>query len=379
MLICNAKVLLKGVFVSNCCVRTQNGRIVEISADLIEQPGEQLVDAAGQMLVPGFVDVHIHGYGGKDTMDGREAIEHMARGLVKHGVTGFLPTTMAASIEDTRNSLQAAHDLMQREPNGSRVLGCHLEGPFLSTSKKGAQPAQFIIEPTMENYLKIADGLEDAAKLMTIAPEMEGATQLISALRDKMALSAGHTDASIDQMEQGADAGITQVTHLFNGMNSLTHRAPGVPGAALTDERIHAQMIADLLHLHPATLKLAWLSKGAEGCILITDAMEATGMPDGQYKLGANDVTVKNREARLADGTIAGSTLTLDRAVRNMIQTVGVPAEQAIAMATSTPADSIGETERGRIEVGNHADLVLLDADYEVVATIVAGEFAYQR
>lgn len=379
MLICNAKTLFDGKFVNDLCVRVAGGHIAELGAGLEPKQDEQVLDAKGAMLAPGFVDIHIHGYGGMDTMNGKEAMRHMAKGLVRHGVTGFLPTTMAAAIDDTRASLRAAHELMDERPDGARVLGCHLEGPFLNTAKKGAQPPQFIIEPTMDNYLKIAGGLEDAVKLMTIAPEVPGALELIRALSGKTALSAGHTDANVDQMEQAVEAGITQVTHLFNGMNPLNHRAPGVPGAALSDARIRVQIIADLLHLHRAVLKLSYLAKGQDGCLLITDAMEATGMPDGQYMLGANHVTVKNREARLADGTIAGSTLTLDRAVRNMVKVVGVPPEQAIHMASTAPANAIGEPMRGRIALDAHADLVLLDDEFEVLATIVGGELAYRK
>ncbi len=379
MLICNARALIGGEFVKGLSLRLREGRIAEIGSELVQAPGEPVIDATELLVIPGFIDIHIHGYGGQDTMNGRAAIAHMAQGLVRHGVTGFLPTTMAASYEDTRAALSAARELTHEGPMGARVLGCHLEGPFLNAAKKGAQPGQFIFPASMENYLKIAKGLEDAVKLVTIAPDIEGALELIQALRGQTALSAGHTDASVDQMRQAVESGVSQVTHLFNGMNALSHRAPGVPGAALTMDEIRVQIIADLLHLHPTTLKLAWRAKGADGCLLITDAMEATGMPDGQYKLGANDVTVKNREARLSDGTIAGSTLTMERAVRNMAQVVGVPLEQAIHMATAAPADAIGETERGRIAVGNHADLALLDANGEVAMTIVGGETAYMR
>lgn len=378
MLICNAQVLTERGLLRGISVRTANGRIQEMG-ELVVREDETVIEGEGCVLSPGFIDIHIHGYGGQDTMYGRAAIEHMARGLVRHGVTGFLPTTMAAPYDETRSALSAARDVMGAEPVGARVLGCHLEGPFLNIIKKGAQPGQFIFPPSMENYLKIAEGLEDAVKLMTVAPEVEGATALIEALRSKLALSAGHTDATVDQVGRAADAGVTQVTHLFNGMNALTHRAPGVPGAALTDARIRVQIIADLLHLHPVALKLAYLSKGADGCLLITDAMEATGMPDGQYKLGANDVFVKNSEARLWDGTIAGSTLTMDRAVKNMIEHVGVPAAEALRMATRSPTDAISEAHRGRLLPGHHADMVLLDGAYEVVCTIVGGEIAYQR
>ena len=379
MLIRNASALIARDLCPNTDIRFENGKITMIGKDLAPLAGENVLEAEGKILSPGFVDIHIHGYGGKDTMNGKDHIAFMAKGLVKHGVTGFLPTTMADDYEKTREALKGAFELMNDEPVGTRVLGCHLEGPFLNVAKKGAQPAQYIYPGTMENYLRIAKDYESAVKLMTIAPEPFDNMALISALGGKFALSAGHTDATVDEMDKAAAAGISQVTHLFNGMNPLNHRNPGVPGAALTDERIGVQIIADLLHLHRDILKLAWRAKGADLCYLITDAMEATGMPDGEYMLGANHVTVKNREARLADGTIAGSTLTLDLAIRNMHKVVGVPLAQALYMASTAPANSIGENERGRLEIGAHADLTLLDADLEVEMTIVGGEIAYKR
>lgn len=379
MLICNALTLIDDGFIKDAAVRIENGRIIEIGEALAQQCGEQTIDAAGGYLVPGFIDIHIHGYGGKDTMNGKQHIKSMAAGLVKHGVTGFLPTTMAAAYTDTREALRGAAELMYETHDGANVLGCHLEGPFLNVSKKGAQPEQFIFPPSMENYLKIADGLEHAVKLMTIAPEIDGAMELISQLSKKTQLSAGHTNASSDEIAASASAGISQVTHLFNAMNPLSHRAPGVAGAALVDPRIGTQIIADLLHLHKNILRLAWLAKGKERCYLITDAMEATGMPDGQYMLGANHVTVINGKARLSDGTIAGSTLTMDRAIKNMVEVVGTPLEQAVYMASTAPANSIGETERGRIAPLAHADLAILNRDLGVDMTIVGGNIRYKK
>ena len=310
-------------------------------------------------------------------MDGGDAVKRMAAWLPRTGVTAFLPTTMCDSLENTRGALAGVRRAMD-EPAGARVLGTHLEGPFLNASRKGAQPERYVKNPSLDAYARIVEDYEALPRVLTIAPETEGAVELIEILRDKLALSAGHTDATCEQFLQAADAGITQVTHLFNAMSPFTHRAPGVAGGALADERIRVQLIADLVHLHPVALKVAWRAKGAAGCLLITDSMAATGMPDGDYRLGANLVLVRSSVARLENGALAGSTLTMDRAVRNMVKAVGVPEAEALRMASEYPCQSIGEKERGRIEPGMLADLVLLDGDYTPLVTISAGEVIYR-
>lgn len=355
-------------------LRVENGRVSGLGVSPL--PGEEVLTC--HLLSPGFIDIHIHGCMGHDTMHGEVHVGFMAQALPRFGVTAFVPTTMAASLEDTRSALSGVCRAMERL-EGARVLGCHLEGPFLNPARKGAQPSQFILPPSLADYRRIVQGMDHAVRLMTIAPEMPGAEDLIQALSGGPALCAGHTDASCEQMARAVHLGVSQATHLFNGMNAFSHRAPGVPGAALTLKQVRVQLIADLLHLHPTALKLAWSCKGPQGCILITDAMEAAGMPDGQYTLGANQVFVKDGEARLAQGNLAGSTLTMDRAVRNMAGPAGAGLARALRMATRNPADSLGLSSMGRVAVGAAADLVLLDPDLQVERTLVQGRTVYRR
>ena len=374
MVITNARVLAGGKILKDAEVLISGGRIEAVGKDL---KGAKKLDARGALLAPGFVDLHIHGCAGDDSMDGGDAVRRMAAWLPRTGVTAFLPTTMCDSLENTREALAGVRRAMEN-PNGASVLGTHLEGPFINAARKGAQPERFVKAPSLDAYACLVEGYETLPRVMTIAPEQEGALELIEILKDKVALSAGHTDATCEQFFSAVDFGLTQVTHLFNAMSPFTHRAPGVAGGALADERVRVQLIADLVHLHPAALKVAWRAKGAAGCLLITDAMAATGMPDGDYRLGPNLVQVRGGVARLEGGALAGSTLTLDRAVRNMVKAVGVPEAEALRMASEYPCDSIGEKERGRIALGCRADLVLLDGDYTPLITLVGGETVYR-
>jgi N-acetylglucosamine-6-phosphate deacetylase len=374
VIITNARVLAKGKIVRGADVSVEDGRIRAVGANL---SGGEVIDARGALLAPGFVDLHIHGCAGDDAMDGGDAVARMAEWLPRTGVTAFLPTTMCDSLEKTRRALEGVRRA-QAAPKGATVLGAHLEGPFLNTARKGAQPERYVMAPTLDAYARIAEGYEALPRILTIAPEVDGAIELIRLLQDNLVLSAGHTDATCEQVLEAADAGLTQTTHLFNAMSPFSHRAPGAVGAALSDPRIRVQLIADLVHLHPVALKVAWAAKGAARCLLITDAMAATGMPDGDYRLGANIVQVRGGVARLEGGALAGSTLTMDRAVHNMVRVVGVPEVEALRMASEYPCDAIGERERGRIELGMVADLVLLDCDYTPSLTIARGEVVYR-
>jgi N-acetylglucosamine-6-phosphate deacetylase len=374
MIITNARVLAGGKILKDAEVLISGGRVEAVGKDL---KGARKLDARGALLAPGYVDLHMHGCAGDDAMDGGDAIKRMARWLPRTGVTAFLPTTMCDSLENTRGALAGVRRAMEN-PDGAMVLGTHLEGPFLNVARKGAQPERFVKAPSLDAYARLVEGYEALPRVLTIAPEQEGALGLIEILKDKIALSAGHTDATCEQFMEAVDAGITQVTHLFNAMSPFSHRAPGVAGGALADERVRVQLIADLVHLHPAALKVAWRAKGAAGCLLITDAMAATGMPDGDYRLGPNLVQVRCAVARLEGGALAGSTLTMDRAVRNMIKAVGVSETEALRMASEYPCDAIGEKERGRIALGCRADLVLLDGDYTPLVTLVGGEIVHR-
>ncbi len=379
MIIQNATVFTGEQMIERTNVRFEDGIIQEIGTDLTPKAGEKQWDAQGKVLAPGFIDIHIHGYAGRDSMEGEEAILEMASGMTRHGVTGFLPTTVSATIEETHFCVMGTKKAMARQHNGSKVLGCHMEAPFLNINKKGAQRGDTLLAPSLEDYKRMTEGCEDVVRVLTLAPELPGAQELMEALKGKVMLSIGHTEADCALASKAVDWGATQVTHIFNAMSPLHHREPGVVGTALSDDRLFVQLIADLIHLHPTAVKVVIAAKGADLVVLITDAMMATQMPDGQYELGGLPVYVKGGAARLVDGdNLAGSTLTMDAAVRNLILTLGIAPQAALTMASTTSAKSIGLDDKlGHIAPGYPADMVLLNDQWQVVSTFVDGREVY--
>jgi len=356
-------------------VHIEAGRISKLTPASAANSSAEDFDALGCYLIPGMIDLHTHGYGGMDVMQGEEAIRHMARGLASHGVTAFLPTTVCATAEDTRAALRATRAVAQSPQSGAIALGSHMEGPFCNPARAGAQPPECMYAPSLDWLMEVCDGDPRVIKMLTIAPELPGAEAVCRALAGRAILSAGHTDATAEQLLTAAQWSVSHITHLFNGMNPLHHRQPGVAGAALSDERFSVQLIADLVHLHPAILKLVSAAKGPDRCVLISDAMMATDLSDGQYSLGGGVPTiVKDGVARLPKGNLAGSTLTLDRALRNMILSVGIAPQDAVRMASVTPALLLGDPERGHIAPGARADLALFDDTWSIVRTWVEGE-----
>lgn len=370
MIIKNAKAFMGGSFQENTDILVKDGKIAEIGAGLAVD-GEEVLDLNGDVLLPGFVDVHIHAFMGKDTMNGEEAVRHMSRELKKFGVAAFLPTTMSASPADTVKALEGIKAVMEQpEAEGAVVLGAHMEAPFLNEGKAGAQPKQFFVLPTEDNWQLYTGGNEDIVRLITMAPEKEGALDFITRLTNSgITVSIGHTGADAETVHAAADHGANHITHTFNAQTPLNHRAPGVPGAAMVDERIGCEFISDGIHLHPDIVRLIMRCKGKELAIAITDAMEAAGMPDGKYQLGGQDVFVKEGAARLADGTLAGSTLTMIRAFQNLMA-FGATPEDAATMTTSSPAKSIGNQDFGVIKVGSPAIFARFTPDYQFVSTI---------
>ncbi len=371
MLIQNAAAFISGAFQASISVRASKNVITEIGPALLPHPREEVIDLKGDYLLPGFVDVHIHAFLGKDTMSGEEAVRHMSRELKKCGVSAFLPTTMSASLEDTKAGLAGIDAVMKNpEPDGAIVLGAHMEAPFLSAHRCGAQVASYFIPPTMEAWLEMTGEFASAVRIITLAPELDGAENWIREITARgVVVSIGHSDATCEQTHLAADWGATHVTHLFNAQTPLHHREPGVPGAALADKRLYAEIIADGIHLHPDILRLTVLAKGREKTVLVSDAMEAAGMPEGTYQLGGQTVYVKDGAARLASGTLAGSTLTLAKAVANMIR-FGVAPEDAVYMASASPAESVNETLAGRIALGAPAVMTRWDKGWNMVSVI---------
>ena len=372
MLIRNAAVYSGSEFIRGLDVRVLDGKIAETGAGLCPKTGERITDLEGDFLVPGFVDVHIHAFGGQDTMQGETAVRAMSRELLKLGVAAFCPTTMSADPEETLRAVRGIRAVMDRpESAGARVLGAHMEAPFLQESKAGAQRKEFFTDPSMEALEKLTGGDTAAVRLITMAPEKDGSEAFIrQASAAGIHVSVGHTSATAEQTHLAADWGADHVTHTFNAQTPLHHRAPGVPGAALTDGRLYCEMICDGIHLHRDAVRLLVRCKGPERAVAITDAMEAAGLPDGVYALGGQKVIVRSGEARLEDGTLAGSVLTMPKALENLIHLFGIRPEEACAMCTRTPADSVGEAAAGRIIPGAPAVLTRWNRDWRMTGVL---------
>ena len=339
----------------------------------------KVINAEGLTVAPGLIDIHVHGGVGHDTMDATsEAIGAMARFFACHGVTSFLPTTMTAGREETLAAIENVARCMEKGGDGAEILGVHLEGPYLSQEKKGAQPPSYIRPADPEEYRAFFQA--GPVRLITVAPEIQRNRELILfAVEHGAAVAVGHSAATYEEVLEAVSLGLSQATHTFNGMGGLHHRRPGTVGAVLSCDDIYAQVIVDFLHIHPAVVKLLVRAKGPERTVLITDAIRAAGMPDGTYDLGGQEVTVKGGEARLSTGTLAGSTLTMDRAVRNVMEAAELSLPETLRMATVTPADSIGIADRkGSLERGKDADIILLDEELQVVLTMVGGEVVYR-
>ena len=353
----------------------------------IVDPGEtpegvETLDAKGNYVIPGLVDMHIHGYMGEDASDGSfEGLKTMARGVAKNGVTSFLPTTMTVSYDELRLAFSQIRRAMEESRldswDGAAVVGANAEGPFINVSKKGAQAAEHV-KPGDPAFLK---EFADVIRVFTIAPEVEGNLDCIREMaRDtSMLISMGHTAANFEQAQAGIEAGVRHVTHLFNAQTGLLHRDPGVVGAALLDSRVSCELIADTFHVHKALFQLVASLKG-EQMVLITDCTRAGGMPDGEYTLGGQPIFVKGIECRLKDGTIAGSVLKLNEAVRNVLANTDLTISQAVNMASLNPARRIGlSASKGSIEAGKDADFAIVDDAIDVQTTILGGRVIYQK
>jgi len=371
MLICNAVVFDGKEFHGDWRVRLEGGQVTGAGSGLPAAGGEEVLDLGGDYLLPGFVDVHIHACAGMDTMRGEGDIRGMSRFLYTLGVAAFCPTTMSAATEDVRRAMDAVRRVMREpEAEGARVLGAHMEAPFLSAKHAGAQRAEFFRDPDWDAFLEMA-GDPFAVRLITLAPERKGSEAFIRKARAAgVRVSVGHTDASAEQVHRAGDWGADHITHTFNAQTPLHHRNPGVPGAALTDGRFFCEVICDGKHLHDDAVRLLVRCAGAGRAVAITDAMEAAGMPDGEYALGGQKVIVRDEAARLEDGTLAGSVLTMPRALENLILRCGIAPETACAMCTSTPAESVGENEAGRIRPGSPAPLTRWSRDWRMAGVV---------
>lgn len=361
-------------------VIVSNGRIEYVG--VWDEASGRVYDFGDNYVSPGFVDLHVHGGAGFDVMDASErAITKLSEHLVVGGVTSFLPTTCSSPPQDLLAVARAVKASVGRSGKGAEILGLHLEGPYLNSKRRGAHSAAYIRPPSIDEFSEVQSEADGGVRIITLAPEAEGAMELAEEFSSSGGiLSAGHTDATYEEMEIAVEAGFRHVTHLFNAMRPFHHRDPGVVGAALADERITVDIIADGQHLHPAALRLVAMTKGAGKTALVSDSIKPAGLPDGEYRLGDQIVRLKDARCTLGSGVLAGSTIRLCDAVRNMVKLARVPLADAVEMASSTPASIIGASDRkGCLKPGMDADLTVLDRDYSVLLTIVGGKVVYEK
>jgi len=386
IIIINGTIITPFHLVSGKAIIVEKGRIREIvnkeELSTAILTGAEVIEGKDKFIAPGYIDIHVHGGGGSDVMDGDyEAINQIAIAHSHFGTTSFLPTTMTMSKDKIIRSLRSICEAVKKGTAGAEILGIHMEGPYINPEKKGAQKEDDIKKISIEEFLEFNQASGNLIRLVTIAPEMPGAIGLIKYLyKQGIITSVGHSNATYAQVQAGIQAGLSHVTHTFNAMRGLHHREPGVVGAALTSPELTVEIIVDGIHIHPIVLKVLTKIKEGEKVVLITDAMRAAGLKEGTYDLGGQEVIVTKGQARLKDETLAGSVLTMDKAVKNMVNKIGIQLPKAIQMASFNPAKSIGiENKKGSLEPGKDADIVILNKNLETELTIVAGKIVYRR
>lgn len=354
---------------------------VKIEGEKISKIGdfssEDGLDLTGLVVMPGLIDMHIHGCGGADTGDATpEALETMSQTLVKNGVTSFCPASMTLSFEELTKIFANIND-MKDKVGGAYIHGANMEGPYIAMSKKGAQNPLYVRNPDKEEFKKLYEGCNGAIRVVDIAPECDGGDEFIKEIQPICPVSIAHTDAGYDEAVHAIELGVRHITHLFNAQSGLHHRKPGVVGAAFDVGRangVRAELICDGFHIHPATLRIAFREMGEDGTVIISDSMKAAGCPDGDYDLGGQPVYVRDGKALLADGTIAASTSNVYKELKNVI-VFGIPEKQAVKSATINPAKAIRVDDKtGSIEEGKFADILVVDKDYNIKLVIVKGE-----
>ncbi len=355
------------------CVKLEGGSISGVG-EWVSDP-----DFEGQLLIPGMLDLHINGTRGDDAAEGsEEVLAHIARAQAGDGVTGFLPTLISDREEPLTASLKRLSGVLHASEGGARALGIHLEGPFLSPERRGAHRPEALQTPSVEGFERYVEASRRRIVKLTLAPELPGALEVIAHARRRLpVVSMGHSTADFVTAQKAIEAGANAATHIFNAMDLIHHRKPGLPAAALLSEHVTAQFIGDGVHVHPEMLRILFRCKGADGLCLVTDAVSAAGMPDGDYLVGSVTVQLRNGVCRDAEGRLAGSALLMDQALRNLADWLGPPAglplKDLVATATLNPARLLGLEKKGRIEPGADADLVLLDRGLRVEKTWVEG------
>lgn len=382
------RILISGITIADAVeesyigdILIEDGKIIRAARE-IDMHADIHIEADGKnwTAFPGFIDIHIHGAAGHDAMDATpEALGGLAGALPKEGTTSFLATTMTQSDNAISTALQNIQKF-QAQDGQAEMLGVHLEGPFLSAKRAGAQPIEYIAEASYPLFRKWQKLSGNQIRLVTLAPETKNGMVFIKRLTDDGVIaSIGHSDATLEEVQTAVRSGASHVTHLYNQMSPFHHRNPGVVGAALMEERLTVEIIADFIHSHPASVQMAFRQKGADRLILITDAMRAKGLPPGVYDLGGQDVQVTKKDARLADGTLAGSVLTMDTAVRNVQSITGCSLNELVAMTSANAANELGFANKGKLHVGADADIAILDENFNVQLTICRGKITYTK
>ena len=376
--IVNGKIILKDRIVEGKALLCSD--IIEgiTTEDKIPNDAE-IIDAKGGYIAPGLIDIHIHGYLGKDVCDGEEeSIRTISKGLLANGVTGYLPTTMTVDMKVIKKALEVCRNLKEESKtwDGSAILGCHAEGPFISEAKKGAQDAKYILKPDAEFIKEYADII----RILTLAPETdtEDFAEIKKIRRETdVVMSIGHTSADYDTAMKSTEVGMRHVTHLFNAMTPLAHRAPGVITAVFNSD-VSCELIVDTFHVDTSLYDMLWKLKGRKLCF-ITDCLPAGGLPEGEYTLGGAKIIYRGIVCRLEDGTVAGSVLHLNKGVWNVYTNSNIPLWECVNCASLNPATTIGlDKTKGSIEVGKDADIIITDNEFNVEKTIIGGNIKYE-
>lgn len=358
----------------------ENGRIKRVGKALTVV-ADQVINAKGKgwLLFPGYIDMHIHGSSGNDAMDATDdALHNLAHSLVKEGVTSFLATTMTQAGSAIEKAL-ANIALYENDENEAELLGVHVEGPYISSLRAGAQPIEYIKLPSIKQFNRWQELSGERIKQITIAPEIEGGFEFIEELsKQGIVVSIGHSDATTEEVEKAVQLGAKQATHLFNQMRPFHHREPGVVGSVLVEDNVKVEVIVDFVHSHPKAVELAYRSKGASGLILITDAMRAKGLSYGEYDLGGQTVSVTKTGAHLSSGALAGSVLTMELAVKNMQTVTNCSLQELVAMSSTNAAEQLQLATKGCIAEGYDADFVILDQQLNVQKTICRGKVVFE-
>ena len=376
--IVGGKIILKDKILENYAL-LYTDKIEDIISENLIPENAEIIDAQGGYVATGLIDMHIHGYLGKDVCDGEEeSIRIISKGLLSNGVTGYLPTTMTEDMKVIRKALETCGVLMEESKNwdGSIILGCHAEGPFISESKKGAQDAKYILKPDAS----LVKEYKDVIKTITLAPECD--TEDFAAIREicrdtDVVVSMGHTSADYETAMASINAGVKHTTHLFNAMTPLTHRAPGVVGAALNGD-VSVELIVDTVHVDKSLYNMLWKLKGRKLCF-ITDCLPAGGLPVGEYTLGGQKIIFDGTICKLQDGTIAGSVLHLNKGVWNVYENSDIPLYECVNCASLNPATVLGlDKIKGSLETGKDADIIITDNQFNITKTIIGGEVKYE-